>query len=86
MLPSSEIRANLSRYLDSVPFEFDRRGKGRYRVSQCEEKAGAIACSAFRAQMAGLLDALDDGGDPIVLVHRRGMGTVKTFYIVEKVS
>jgi hypothetical protein len=36
--------------------------------------------------MAGLLDALDDGGCPIVLVHRRGMGTVKSYYIVERID
>jgi hypothetical protein len=58
-------------------------------MSYFTEQGSPIACSTFRSQMASLLDALDAldaGGSPIVLVHRRGMGKVKSFYIVEKVS
>jgi hypothetical protein len=85
MLSSREFQRSVSRLLDSAPLEFQRR-QGTYRVSQCEEREGAIACSTFRSQMASLLDSLGAGGSPIVLVHRKGMGAVKSYYIVEKIG
>lgn len=84
MLSSREFQRSVLKHLDSVPLEFQRR-QGTYRVSQCEEREGSIACSTFRSQMAGLLDGLDAGGGPICLVHRKGMGAVKSYYIVERI-
>lgn len=84
MLSSREFQRSMHKLLADAPMEFSRQ-QGTYRVAECDKQESAIAASAFRAQMATLLDSLDAGGCPIVLVHRKGMGKIQTFYKVERV-